>query len=306
MTTKRHHTVSRGYQRFFGKGERGERLHYIDKQAGTFAEVGTSNIFVAPHFNSWLSPSGWDTHLEHEWQRVEDQVLPLVRRINMGIAGTVEREAAVILAAMHFARSEAYLVMHRKLGEQTVLKTSTKWADDAHLVELFIRDIGHPPAPGEIEAYFSKHWEAMTQDRSLFLQSMVRAYDFAREHLSKQQLQLMWAKPPFGFVTSDTPLLYSDETYLKLGIRGGLALGDSTRLFMPLGTHVAFTLWGEDAPPDVVISRREVQTCNLLMWRNAGRFLACHPDLDLGRVLPGCSLTPRTSEVLKRATKPGS
>ena len=60
MQRKRHHVISRGYQRFLGHGE---CIVLIDKETRHYKEVGTRGTFVEAHFNSWRTDAGWDTSI---------------------------------------------------------------------------------------------------------------------------------------------------------------------------------------------------------------------------------------------------
>jgi hypothetical protein len=97
VARRRHHVVSRGYQRFFADGE---RVLLIDKNTRTYKEVGTRDTFVEAHFNSWRTQAGWDDSLEDQWQRIEGLVLPDVRVLLAGAGGEQQRESAKILAAV--------------------------------------------------------------------------------------------------------------------------------------------------------------------------------------------------------------
>ncbi len=81
---KRHHIVSRGYQRFFADGD---RIRVTDKAvlAGRTRRlpepIGTRDAFVRKHFCGHLDATGQHVDvLEDEWTRLESMALPHVRR----------------------------------------------------------------------------------------------------------------------------------------------------------------------------------------------------------------------------------
>jgi hypothetical protein len=291
MTRRRHHVVSRGYQRFFAEGE---RVLLIDKMAGTFTEAGTRHTFVATHFNSWKSETGWDDHLEDEWQRIENLVLPVVRELLSAPGGHAQREAAKILAAVHFARSYSLREMHELVGATVVDREGKRLAADPVFVGTYAKELGHSPVMGEIEAYVADRWDDLTKNGLFRQERMVHAYHFAKDWFEPLQVQFLYSHPRITYVTGDTPLVLADSNLLKVGIRDRLALGDAERLWMPLTTGCSMSLWGSDmaVPPDQKLAPADVQKLNWLSWRAAGRFVICHPHQDPGVALATTTLRP--------------
>jgi hypothetical protein len=279
MTRKHHHVVSRGYQRLFASGE---QLLYIDWVAKTFKLIGTRDAFAEKHFNSWKTVTGWNDDLEDEWQRVENVVLPRVRRLLSGAENTGDREAVKVLAAIHFARSYAFRDAHERIGVQLAEEFGASSTGDEEFRRLYAADKGHDPEPDEIETYIKDRMRDLREDGSHFLERMVAAYEFGLGHFEPMHVQLLHARGRVGFVLGDTPLVAIDTLGFRVGIRDRLALGDANAIAMTLGRRTAMTLWGQDRrpDPDQQLDRISVQRLNLLVARATQRYLACDPAMD--------------------------
>ena len=88
----------------------------------------------------------------------------------------------------------------------------------------------------------------------------------------------------------------TDGEEFRVGIRQGLAIGEATKFYMPLGCRVAMQLWSH-APPDEHIPVHWVQRLNLLVGRAALRFLVCQPSMDPRRLLADSSYREKPSQV---------
>ncbi len=290
MARRRHHVVSRGYQRFFADGE---RVLLIDKNTRTYKEVGTRDTFVEAHFNSWRTQAGWDDSLEDQWQRIEGLVLPDVRVLLAGAGGEQQRGSAKILAAVHFARSYSFRQMQALVGNVVVETEGKRLAAAPLFVSLFTRDVGHAPGPGEAEAYVADRWTDLTKNGRFLQERTVHAYHFAKDYFEPLHVQFLYSHPSLGFVTGDTPLIAADSHLFRTSIRDHMALGDAERIWMPLTTTCSMSLWSSDqeAARDVRLPPSEVQKLNWLVWRAAARFVICRPSQDPSRALLGTHLT---------------
>ena len=280
---KRHHVVSRGYLRFFADGE---LLQLIDKESHTYKTAGTRTVFVRLHFNSWRNQGSWDASLEDEWgDKVERHVLPRVRALIEGARGLEEREAAKVLAALHFARSYAYEDAHRRIAEMVMARVGPDMAADPAAVAAYVEKTGRTPGPGDIEATVTAAMEQIQDDRTFFVQGMVRAYKGALKLFEPLSVQLLVARGPVGFVTSDTPFVYTDKMARRFGLRDRLALGDAELNFMALGSRLGMQLVSAKAPPDDRLNANQVKELNNTMWRASERYLVCHPAMVPFRLL---------------------
>jgi hypothetical protein len=284
MPSHRHHVVSRGYQRFFAQGE---RVLLIDKRSRTYKEVGTRATFVESNFNSWRTEAGWDDSLEKEWQRIEGHILPRLRVLLSGPGGHAQREAAKVLAALHFARSYSLREMQLFVGEQVVEDASIRFIADPVFVSLYNEQFGHTPGPGEIENYIADRWHDLTSNLQFIQERTVHAYHFAKDFFGPLRVQFLYAHPRIGFVLGDTPLIVADPNLFRVGIRDRIALGDAERIWMPLTRRCSMSFWTTDRgeSKDAFLTPADVQKLNWLSWRAASRFLICHPNEDPRRAL---------------------
>jgi hypothetical protein len=271
----RHHLVSRGYLRFFAKGE---QLLLIDLKAHTYRPVGTRDAFVKANFNSWLSDEGWNDEVERVWHGVETDAIPAVAKLLDGETDDVHRMAAKELAALHLARSYSYDIVHKRILEQVIAAEMELAERDPYYAQLYARDAGHAFVPGELADRVKVVGEALKSQRRFFLDRMLYLFQRTREFLAPLQVQLVYAPQAMSFLTGDTPVITSDKRGFRLGFRQGLALGDTAGVFMPLGRRVGMDLRTHDAPADRELAPWEVQLLNLFVARAALGFLGCHPD----------------------------
>jgi hypothetical protein len=296
MARRRHHVVSRGYQRFFADGE---RVLLIDKLRRTYKEVGTADCFVEDHFNSWIGDTGWEDDLEDEWQRLENMILPQVRSLVNERGTDDQREACKILAAIHFARSYVLREMQSTIGEIAILGEADRMAGDPIYIGAFTEQLGHAPLPGEIESYIADLWADLTANRRFLQERTVYAYTSALDMFKPRQVQFLYSREHLGFVLGDTPLITGDSQLFKVSVTDGIALGEAVQIWMPVTSGCSMLLhWGTDQelPKDGRLSPYQVQQSNWVSWRAARRFLICHPDQNPMRAFGG---TPLTSENAK-------
>jgi hypothetical protein len=82
---------------------------------------------------------------------------------------------------------------------------------------------------------------------------------------------------------------------LRVGVLGGVRLDDADLLYFTLSRWVAVSFTPEPKP-EITADPVGVQRLNHMMWRNANRFLALHPDEDWRRAL---ALGPRRGVPLR-------
>ena len=284
MVVRRQHIISRGFQRFFGDGD---QVLLTDKSSRSYKRVGTKDTFVAAHFNSWRTEAGWDTSLELEWQRIESLILPVLHSLLDEQGGDRQREAAKVLAALHFARSYSLREMQAVVAETTLISESNRYADDPKFIEMYADQFGHEPTRSELEAFVRERWADLTESGFLLQERMVHAYNWAKDYFAPLQVQFLYPRSSIEFVLGDTPLIIGDKALIKVGIRDRLALGDAQNIWMPLTRKCSMNFWGvnQELPPDALLPPSEVQKLNWLSWRAADRFLICHPNCDPSRLL---------------------
>ena len=290
MVSHRHHLVSRGYQRFFADGE---QLRLIDMRSHTYRQAGTRDVFVEANFNSWQGEDGWNDELELTWHnKVESPAIALVGELIEGKAGESQRDAAKVLAALHLARSYSFDIVHNRILEQVEADEMQLVEADQSYAQLFEADAGRVPEQGELAERVQLIVEAMRFGRQFMLERMVHLFNFTLEFFRTLNVALLHVPPGMSFLTGDTPVVTRDKHGFKIGIRQGVALGDTFGIIMPLGRHVAMDLYTSEAPPDRILFPWQVQMLNLLVARSALRFLACHPSDDPARLLADSSYVP--------------
>jgi hypothetical protein len=102
--------------------------------------------------------------------------------------------------------------------------------------------------------------------------------------LSDKYVQLV--RPASGradFVFGDQAVVHYDDSG-RVGIRTGVALGEATRVYLPVGPRLA-VFFTSRCLPDVGISANQVQKVNMCTWQAAVRFLGASPETDLMRSL---------------------
>ncbi len=241
VVSHRHHLVSRGYQRFFAAGE---LVCLIDMRTHSYRLAGTRDVFVEANFNSWRTQDGWNDELEHTWHdKVESPSIALVGQLLNGKTGPAERDGANVLAALHLARSYSFDTVHRRILNQVGLSEMHLVEEDPNYAELFASEAGHVPEPGELADRVRVIVEAMLAGRHSLLERMVYLFNFTMEFFRALNVRLLFAPPTMSFLTGDTPVVTRDERGFRIGIRQGVALGDTYGIFMPLGRKVALDLF---------------------------------------------------------------
>lgn len=290
MVSHRHHLVSRGYQRFFADGE---QVRLIDMSSHTYRSAGTADVFVEANFNSWRGADGWNDELEQTWHnKVEGPAIGLVRQLIEDNAGDIQRDAAKVLAALHLARSYSFDIVHNRILNQVGANEMHFVETDPSYAALFTAEAGRVPEPGELAERVRLTVEAMQSGRQFLLERMVYLFNFTLEFFHTLNVALLYAPPGMSFLTGDTPVVTRDEHGFRIGIRQGVALGDTFGIFMPLSREVAVDLYTSEAPPDKVLFPWQVQMLNLLVARSSVRFLVCHPSDDPARLLADHSYVP--------------
>lgn len=279
--SKRHHVVSRGYQRFFADGE---RIKLVTKATRHARIVGTGDAFVRDHFNSFNDGAGtWVDTLEQKWAELEDEALPLIRGLIAGADSDHNRNAVKILAAIHFGRSYAIREMIDRIVGETVAAHAASADGEERLREMFRKQYGREAQPGEIRTMIEERAAAQFGGQRQLIRDMARGYNVALDKLIPTKVQLVWPRSKRAeFITGDGPFVYANGP--RVGVRQGVPLGDATHLYMPLAPCLAaaFTTNDEEdgeVPPSVV------QRQNLLIWQSASRHVACHPSTNASLAL---------------------
>ena len=307
----RHHIVSRGYQRFFADGE---LVLLCDKtrpaRGPQVRPAGTSSVFVAEHFNSYREEGRWITHLERAWRTVENPCLPSLRSwvngnewIEGGGSGLPSRDAAKLLAAIHFARSSFFKQIYDRISKEGLEWAVQVLPTDPELLLRWQRVFKSAPNPGQVEDEIRKNFDPTFGPHGRYvLERMVHTYELAITKLEQLYVQALFtSQRGIDFILGDSPLVYYTEDELRVGGRSGLALGDAQHIFLPIGPSLA-VMFCTSHHGDVVLDPATVQKLNNLSWRAADAQVICHPSTNYreaiaGRVLafadgPATHITP--------------
>jgi len=231
----RHHIVSRGYQPFFADGE---LVLLCDKtrpaRGPQVRPAGTSSVFVAEHFNSYRGEGRWITHLERAWRTVENPCLPSLRSwvngnewIEGGGSGLPSRDAAKLLAAIHFARSSFFKQIYDRISKEGLEWAVQVLPTDPELLLRWQRVFKSAPSPGQVEDEIRKNFDSTFGPHGRYvLERMVHTYELAITKLEQLHVQaLITSQRGIDFILGDSPLVYYTEDELRVGGRSGVALG---------------------------------------------------------------------------------
>jgi hypothetical protein len=164
---RRHHVVSRGFQRFFAVDEQVLLCDKLPPPTGPQVRLaGTRDVFVRDHFNSYRQEEVWIDRLEDEWQRREGASLAAIRSWIYGTEWTetsgyllTSREATKVLAAIHFGRSFAFREWHAEIALEVLGRALQTFPSDWNILELWRTEFDNEPAPGQIEALIQERFD---------------------------------------------------------------------------------------------------------------------------------------------------
>ncbi len=291
MRRQRHHVVSRGFQRFFAEGE---RVLLIDKAPSTgvprVRPAGTRDVFVRKDFSSHRSDGQLIDPLEDEWQRIEREALPPIAAWLAGHARPPgwnpvgSREAAKMIAALHFARSYAYLEVHERISLEQGAELAARLPSDHEFVRRWRASRSDDPTPDAVSQLVNEQVTANFRWNSAYsVERMAAHFNFAIEKLGPLHTQEIRPSGSARFVLGDSPFVIADRRRSRIGSRE-LALGDADLLLLPLSPTLAIAFTGNDEGHGQV-GDHVVQRVNAYTWQAAGRQVIAHPDTDLGLAL---------------------
>ena len=187
--------------------------------------------------------------LEHRWQETETRLHDALQAVDAGTVLDSERNTATIkdTIALHFARSLAAREINRRLWQWLVPQHRTQWLTDPTLLRILILEFyrRHRLLPGGFQPLEELLDDAMAlsmereSSGALFRESIESTHSQAVAWLSQYELEIH--TPQSGeFLIGDVPALTVRRDTHRVGVLGGIALGDADSVFMPLGPrHVA-------------------------------------------------------------------
>lgn len=290
---KRHHVVSRGYQRFFADGERIVLCSKAQRSGiRRIREVGTADNFVRKNFSSYRHGDVWVDDLEDQWQRLENAVLPSVRAWVFGDEVEDSRNSVKVLAALHFARGYAAEALFNRIHRQVFDEKETEMLEDATVRVRWAEEFGTELTYPAFHDVFSRSMNRLGPGSSYRAERLAHFYNKTIDWLIPIEVQAITVMPgrraagprPVGLVLGDNPLVHFDEHAVQMGVLGGLALNDASHVYMPLAPHLA-VMFNTTGEPDANIDSAAVQMLNRWTWRAAIGYVAWHPAMDGERSL---------------------
>ncbi|MCU1499305.1 MAG: hypothetical protein JWM47_3258 [Acidimicrobiales bacterium] len=289
---KRHHVVSRGYQRFFAEGE---QVLLIDKVPAAGRRrvrlAGTRDVFVRDHFNSHLEGDVLVPALEDEWQKVESRHLPGIRAwldgepVPSTTDGPGSRDSVRVLAALHFARSFAFNDVHLELAEARRTEALLTFPRDPELIRLWTEERGRPPTPDELASEIETRFRHQIGPHSAFaVNQMVSHFNKTLEFLGTLQVQSFTPENPrVKLILGDSPFVVARHDGSRVGSRD-LALREADQLYLPLSPDLGVVFTSEPEGHGL-LPASTVQHLNRLTWRASRDQVIAHPDTNLGLAL---------------------
>lgn len=236
--------------------------------------LSVRDALVRTDHNSVVVGDERNDHLEHEWQRVESEMLPFIRRMVDGdLHPADEPQAVVALMAVHLARAAGTEAVHDRIIAEALQEQPEIMAKNRKL-----RGMAHPDA---IREATRTALNELIDSRQLRVDGMARHYNWFCERFASYSVQLVTARNPgrVGFITSDNPTVLCDGRRIRVGVQQ-VAVMDASEVFIALGPGTLVALCKKRVP-DVTLLPAEVQKLNHLIRRAAIRWLVAHPSQDL-------------------------
>jgi hypothetical protein len=254
------------------------RVYNKDRSPRPKGPIGVNDVFVRKHFSSYDDEGETIDDLEDQWRVLEDLALPQIRSWKNGRETSTSRDAARLLASIHFARSHGLEIVRRRVSD-SFRDGPTDWLEKdgpAGLGGL----TGEALRPLIVDSL------PILGDRSLFrIEGMGMVHNECRRRLDPLEVRAIVpsARAP-DFVLADIPFVLTERSGMRVGVRDGLTFSEATTMAMPLARRLA-VMFSSEAGPDTMATTDVVQRLNLLSWRGAFRQVAAHQDTDINRSL---------------------
>lgn len=290
---RRHHLVSRGFQRAWTAD--GKRLHLVDIEQRTAKLVGTRDAFWAKHLLTVLTQEGPTSTAEQSFGRVESAALPNVRRfVEHGDRDEMAEASVRALVALQWARSGSLTGMMRRILRESMDDFVEELEGDEGLGKLYLAHYGRTPDKDDVRRELQISGQAMTDANEFFVDRILHHYNVARAMFSALYSQRVTMTRP-----GRVDLVFADSPVIVMGGKVGTAtqvipLKQADTLWCPLSPEVAVSLSTEPIE-DLVITPIGAQLLNQDTLRYAQRYLGAHPRTDLDLALqkqPGTYRVP--------------
>ena len=280
---RRHHLVSRGFQRAWTAD--GERLLLVDIEHRTVKLVGTRGAFCMANLLTIVTEAGRNSRAEQAFGRVESESLPNVRRFVEDGDRDEEAEAGVrAIVALQWARSASLIRLMRKILEESMNDFVAELEADERLTAAYLTEYGRRPEVADVRRELRISADALTAANEFFVERVVHHYNWAAEWLSKLYSQRVTMRRPgrIDLVFADSPVI------VKAGTQGSatrvIPLRQADTLWCPLSPEVAVAMSTKPIE-DVVLTPYGAQLLNQDTLGYAQRYIGAHPRTDIDRAL---------------------
>jgi len=274
------HVVSQVVLRRFGTADRnnGCELRAVALEFGRSKPRGVKGCGAIDDFVPAASASA-----ERLWQQVENRLGAAIDAAEAGtVFGSAEHMDVITDAvALHFMRSVHLLLAHYRAAAQAwdlLRRSVVTRAGDILRAHFFDVTGVHAAGQWALEAAFDDLARQRIDElldglsfRSRVEQNVARMSDW----LTTASLQLL--RTPSPLYISDAPVVLAAAGRTRHGLAGGLGLGGTEEILMPLTSRLAVRL-SADGAGYTDIDDAEVDQLNVLQLANAYRYLYAAPS----------------------------
>ena len=274
------HLVSKGYQRNFADGW---RVAVLDARSGGVVD-GRRHIkenWVVEHFLSVSREDGTlDDTLEREFAKREQRFLNMIRDVRLDAPVTPAQKAAIHdLAAAHLTRSQSFAEAHDTAASATFVEARRRLARDPRAIEVFRRQYGRGPLPGELESIVDAEARRFADEPDLFASGVRRVDPGIQQLLAKWKVQLVGLAADLpGFVLPDNPVLHGKRVEGRFGFRDAVAIGEADQIIVPIDRRLTALYSSKRLPAVEIRTKESMRWVNSLLIRSALKEVVCHPD----------------------------
>ena len=280
------HIVSRGLQKNFAQD--GHRIAVLDCRTGAVLDEGrsiTSN-FAEPDFLTYYDVDGNPVRdVDDAFTRIERKVLNLVREVTpASYEPTRHHESIVQLMSIHLVRSRALRASKVRLFQSSWKEMGRALSEDPDVRSRFMRVLGRPPYPGEIEESARRWTDQGIETGAHLIENLPDLQQRIARLLGRYRLQIVQSPPELpGFVLGDVPAVHASLQDQRYGFQDGLAVGDADWASIALSRRTVAVFSADGRYSRTVRTAKLIHSLNLIAIRTCEQEVACHPD-DVIRV----------------------
>jgi hypothetical protein len=188
---RRHHVVSRGYQRHWTND--GVHIELIRKSDLWSKPVSTNDAFVRAGFNAIRTDDGVNEQLEDQWARLEGFLLPIARYVIDGELSAAEPSIARALhslIALHWVRSYSLHTLTSAAYLAGKAQAVDEWPALPRIQLAFRKQHGREPEPDEMEATIARIFTRRLESNRFFVEHMISLYNQALKKFSRLNIEV--------------------------------------------------------------------------------------------------------------------